>query len=519
MNLANYMESSAARVPDRVAVRHEGQTFTYQELNTLCNRLAAGLKQMGLAAGDRCALMLPNSIETITAYKALAKLGAVVIPINFLYREHELKHIFSDSKPKAFIGAQPYLDEVRKALKGSAQTPLRLALGVSDDSEFQDLDTAYSRQTDFPTHLAADNDTLNILYTSGTTGVPKGVMLTHGNLASEARILAEMREKLNPDAVVIGVLPLYHVYGITSVLNVSMYLGITIELFTQFEPEKVIAVAEREKQAVLFAVPTMYNRLIQSAAESPPQNPSLKFCVSGGASLPVEFLNRFESLFHTKIYEGYGLTEAPVCVENPYGGLTKAGSIGLPIPEFSAKIVDPVGEEIRSGERGELIIKGPGVMKGYLNRPEETNAAIKDGWLYTGDIARMDEDGYIYVVDRKKDLVIRGGYNVYPREIEEIIYQIPEILEVAVIGVSHADLGEEVAAVVVLKTGASIDSKAIQDYVKERVAPFKYPRIIRINQEPLPKSGTGKILKRNIRKNLEMFNHLYSSNTKDNCQY
>ena len=500
MNLAQYMERSAASVPEKIAVRHEGRSVTYRELNIRCNRLAAGLKQMGLAAGDRCALMLPNSIHSITAYYAIAKLGAVVIPINYLYREHELNHIFTDSKPKAFIGARPYLDEVCRLFGGNAAPPIRLALGVPDDPDFQDLEAAYGDQTDFPTHAAADTDTLNILYTSGTTGVPKGVMLTHGNLASEARILAEMREKLDPEAVVIGVLPLYHIYGITSVLNVSMYLGITIELFTQFDPEKVIAVAEQEKQTVLFAVPTMYNRLIQTAAAAPPQQPSLKFCVSGGASLPVEFLNRFESMFRTKIYEGYGLTEAPVCIENPYGGLTKAGSIGLPIPEFSARIVGPDDEELARGERGELLIKGPGVMKGYLNRPAETAKTLKDGWLYTGDIARMDEGGYIYIVDRKKDLVIRGGYNVYPREIEEIMYQIPEILEAAVIGVPHADLGEEVAAVVVLKHGAEIDSETIQTYIKERVAPYKYPRFIHIDLQPLPKSGTGKILKKEIRK-------------------
>ena len=500
MNLTHYLERSAAQFPDRIAVRHEGQTVTYRELNTRCNRLATGLKPRGLSAGDRCALMMPNSIQTITAYNAIAKLGAVVIPINFLYREHELKHIFADSKPKAFIGADPYLDEIRPVLKASADTSIRLALGAPDDGEFTDLEAADADDKDFPTYAADDDETLNILYTSGTTGVPKGVMLTHGNLASEARILAEMREKLDPQAVVIGVLPLYHIYGITSVLNVSMYLGLTIELFTHFDPEKVIAVAEKEKQTILFAVPTMYNRLIQSAGEKPPQNPSLKFCVSGGASLPVEFLHRFESLFRTKIYEGYGLTEAPVCVENPYGGLTKPGSIGLPIPEFSAKIVDSSGKEVTPGETGELLIKGPGVMKGYLNRPAETEETLKDGWLYTGDIARTDEDGYIYIVDRKKDLVIRGGYNVYPREIEEIIYQIPEILEVAVIGVPHDDFGEEVAAIVVLKDGADMDPKVIQDYVKKRVAPYKYPRIIRINRDPLPKSGTGKILKKEIRK-------------------
>ncbi|UCG08041.1 MAG: long-chain fatty acid--CoA ligase [Desulfobacterales bacterium] len=500
MNLTHYLETSAQRFPDKIAVRFEGQTITFQELNTNCSRLAAGLQKMGLSTKDCCALIVPNSIHAITAHYALAKLGVLVVPINFLYRENELSHIFSDSKPKAFIGAEPYLEEIRKVFKTSKETPIRLTMGSSDNSEFKDFNTAYSTETDFSTYPADDDDVLNILYTSGTTGVPKGVMLTHGNLASEARILAEMRGKLDPEVVVIGVLPLYHVYGITSVLNVSMYLGLTIELFTQFEPQNVMRVVEEEKQTILFAVPTMYNRLIQLATESPPVHPSLKFCVSGGASLPVEFLHRFESLFNTKIYEGYGLTEAPVCVENPYGGLTKPGSIGLPIPEFSAKIVDPDGKDVPRGETGELIIKGPGVMKGYLNRPKETSETIKEGWLYTGDIARMDEDNYIYIVDRKKDLIIRGGYNVYPREIEEVMYQIPEILEAAVLGVPHDDLGEEIAAIVVLVENADIDADAIQKYVKARVAPYKYPRIIRITQEPFPKSGTGKILKKEIRK-------------------
>ena len=500
MNLTNFLETSALNFPDKTAVRFEGQRVTYAELNVSCNRLAAGLHNMGLSAGDCCALMMPNSIHAMIAYNALAKLGAVIVPINFMYREHELKHIFTDSKPRAFIGATPYLEEISKVLSISDETPIRLALGGSDDGAFKDLQAAYAASTDFLTYPAEDSDTLNILYTSGTTGVPKGVMLTHGNLSSEARILAEMRAKLDPDAVVIGVLPLYHVYGITSVMNVSMYQSLTIELFTHFEPASVIRVVEKEKQTILFAVPTMYNRLIQEGTEHPPKHPSLKFCISGGASLPVEFLHRFESLFKTKIYEGYGLTEAPVCVENPYGGMTKPGSIGLPIAEFSARIVDSKGKEVPQGERGELIIKGPGVMKGYLNRPKETSETIKDGWLYTGDIARMDEDNYIYIVDRKKDLIIRGGYNVYPREIEEVMYQIPDILEAAVIGVPNDDLGEEIAALVVLKENAEIDADDIQTYVKKRVAPYKYPRIINITREPLPKSGTGKILKKELKK-------------------
>jgi long-chain acyl-CoA synthetase len=499
MNLAQYLEDTARKHPDKPAVQHDGQSITFHELNTSCNQLANGLKNLGLAAGDRCMVMLPNSIQVITVYYALAKMGAVIVPVNFLFKKYELTHILSDGQPKAFIGAEPYLDEVQQTMQSGCNPTLKIAIGAKDNSDFLELNRVYSNQDDFELCPVQDDDSLTILYTSGTTGVPKGVMLSHNNHASEARILAEMRGKLAPEVVVIGVLPLYHIYGITSVINVSIYSGFTIELLTQFDPAKVIEIAQAEKQTILFAVPTMYNRLIQVASQNPPKRSSLKFCISGGSSLPVEFLNQFENLLNTKIYEGYGLTEAPVCVENPYGKLTKPGSIGLPIPEFRARIIDHNGDELSSGEIGELLIKGPGVMKGYLNRPQDTDDAIRDGWLHTGDIARRDEDGYIYIVDRKKDLVIRGGYNVYPREIEEVIYQIPQILEVAVIGVPHKDLGEELAAVVVLKEGTELDPQVIREYVKERVAPYKYPRIIRIVPELLPKSGTGKILKKDIR--------------------
>lgn len=499
MNLAQYLEDSARNHPNRTAVRFEGQEVTFQELDIACDRMASGLSNLGLGPGDLCVVMMPNSIHSITVYYALAKMGAIIVSVNFLYRMYELEHILTDSKPKAFIGSEPYLGEIRKALNKVKGPSIRLALGVRQDQDFRDLENLYSDNKEFSTYPTDDNDTLNIIYTSGTTGVPKGVMLTHKNLARTAKILAEMRGSIDPKTVVIGALPLYHVYGITSVMNVSMYLGLTIELFPLFEPEKVIEVIEEEEQTIFFGVPTMLNRLIQLTSENPPKRASLRFCISGGASLPVEFLHRFETLFKTKIHEGYGLSEAPVCVENPYGKVTKPGSIGLPIPEFSARIVDNDGNEVRQGEVGELLIKGPGVMKGYLNRPEETRETIRDGWLYTGDIARMDEDHYIYIVDRKKELVIRGGYNVYPREIEEVLYQIPDILEAAVFGIPHEDLGEEVAAVLVLKEAAQTDTKAIQDYVKERVAPYKYPRIIKIVKEPLPKTGSGKILKKEVK--------------------
>ena len=500
MNLAQYLEDSARRHPGKTALRFEGQQITFQELNIACNRLANGYRELGLAQGDRAVVMMPNSIHQATVYYALAKIGAIVVPVNFLYKTHELEHILADSKPKAVIGSEPYLVEIKKVLKKGHGPPIKTALGVKEDQAFMTLEEAYSDKKEFSTYPADDDDTANLLYTSGTTGVPKGVMLTHRNLARDAKILAEMRGQVDPKTIVIGVLPLYHVYGITSVLNVSMYLGLTIELFSQFEPEFVIKVIEREEQTIFFGVPTMIGRLVQVASETPPKRSSLRFCISGGASLPVELLNRFEALFKTEIHEGYGLTEAPVCVENPYGRETKPGSIGLPIPEFSARIVDDNGNDVRQGEVGELLIKGPAVMKGYFNRPDETREMVKDGWLYTGDVARMDEDHYIYIVDRKKELIIRGGYNVYPREVEEVLYQIPDVLEAAIFGVPHEDLGEEVAAVVFLKEGSTSDTKAIQGYVKERVAPYKYPRIINVAVDPLPKTGSGKILKKEVKK-------------------
>jgi long-chain acyl-CoA synthetase len=500
MNLAHYLENSARLHPHKPAIRFEGQQITFQELDIACSRLAHGLSKLGLAPGDRGVVMMPNSIQQVTVYYALAKIGAIVVPVNFLYRKYELEHIIKDAEPKVFIGADPYLKEIRDIIDKKNRTPMRIALGVKKDQTFMDLENVYSDKMDFSTYPSDDHDTVNLLYTSGTTGIPKGVMLTHRNLARNAKILAEMRGQLDPKTVVIGVLPLYHVYGITSVLNVSMYLGLTIELFARFEPEEVIEAIEREERTILFAVPTMLNRLVQLASENPPKQVSLKFCISGGASLPVEFLHRFEAIFKTEIHEGYGLTEAPVCVENPYERATKPGSIGMPIPGFSARIVDSAGNDVRQGEVGELLIRGPAVTKGYWNRPDETKAMIKDGWLFTGDLARMDEDRYIYIVDRKKELIIRGGYNVYPREIEEVLYQIPDIVEAAVFGVPHEDLGEEVAAAVFLREGSTMDATAIQGYVKERVAPYKYPRILKLSKEPFPKTGSGKILKKEVKK-------------------
>lgn len=496
MNLAQFLVDSARRIPDHLAIRFHAQKVTYGQLERMVNGLASNLTQAGLKPGDVCVLMMPNSLDWAICYYALAKLGAVVLPVNFLYRTAELEHIFRDSGARAFIGHADHLEYAGPVLRGMPVVDIRLAAGGEVEG-FKPLSGLIEEKDGFPLHPTAADDTLAIIYTSGTTGLPKGAMLTHRNLASNAQTVADMR-RTEPQDVVLGVLPFFHIYGQTSIFNSSIYLGLTIRLWEHFEADEVFAAIQEEPSCVLIAVPTIFNRLAEMAAEKPPARSGLRFCVSGGASLPVEVLKRFEQFYGAVIYEGYGLTEcSPVCVENPFGQRTKPGSIGLPIPGFQARIVDEMDQEVAQGQVGELIVQGPGVMKGYLHQPEATGGALRGGWLHTGDLARRDEDGYVYIVDRKKDLVIRGGYNVYPREIEEVLYAHPAVSEVAVLGVPHADLGEEVAAMVVLKPGASATADDLRAFVKERVAPYKYPRIVRLANE-LPKTNTGKILKRAI---------------------
>lgn len=497
MNIAKLLVDSARRRPDHPAVIFQGETVTYGELDALSDQLAWGLKDAGMKPGEVCVLMMPNSINWIALYYALAKLGATVLPVNFLYRTDELRHIFQDSGTRAFLGHGDHLKYAAPVLDELGSIPLRFVEGAGP-AGFEPLCNLRRDKGPFPLYPAADDDTWAIIYTSGTTGLPKGAMLSHRNLMSNAMTVADMRHT-EPHDVVLGVLPLFHIYGQTSTLNASMYLGLTLRLWEHFEADEVFKAIEEHESTILIAVPTIFNRLAEMAAATPPKRSSLRFCVSGGASLPVEVLKRFESAFQTTIYEGYGLTEcSPVCVENPFGRQTKPGSIGLPIPGFQARIVDDNDNDVPLGEVGELIVRGPGVMKGYLNQPEATAAALRGGWLHTGDLARRDEDGYIYIVDRKKELIIRGGYNVYPREIEEVLYRHPAVLEAAVVGVPHPDLGEEVAALVVPRPNHVVTPEEIVSFVKERVAPYKYPRIVKV-VDHLPKSDTGKILKRRIK--------------------
>jgi long-chain acyl-CoA synthetase len=497
MNIADLLANTVARIPEHVFMHFEGERITYEEMNRRVDALAHALTRQGVVPGDICVLMMPNSVNWAVTYYALAKLGAVVVPINFLYRHKELSYIFQDAKPTVFIGHEDYLKEPMNVMASMSCVKLRIAEGEGMPDDFIPLGELVRGEEAFTAHETDPEDPFVIIYTSGTTGEPKGAVLTHKALVSDVEALVSIR-RIEPHDVALCALPLFHIYGMTHNLNLSVYLGLTMRMWTAFDQELVLSAIESEPSAVFCAVPTMVNRLVEAAAGRPPKHSGLRFVVSGGASLPVEILNRFEETFGAPIYESYGLTEfSPTCVENPGGRPTRPGSIGLPIPPFKVRIVDEEDRDVPRGAVGELIVSGSAMMKEYLNKPEETRKTLRNGWLHTGDLARMDEDGYLYIVDRKKDLIIRGGYNVYPREVEEVLYAHPAVSEAAVMGIPHPDLGEEIAAAIVLKPGTNADSDELRWFVKQEVAPYKYPRVIQFFEE-LPKTAAGKIHKRSI---------------------
>ncbi len=492
-NLASNLVTTAQTHPDTVAIKLDDAELTWQQLHGLAAKAAGALRAAGLEPGDRVSLILPNVPAFPVLFYGTLLAGGTVVPMNPLLKAQEIEYFYTDSGAKFSFVWGDFLAEAQAGAEGTGTTVI--ASGPVGPSE-EDLPAGepVAEPVD-----RADDDTAVILYTSGTTGRPKGAELTHRNLDLNAKRSAEDIIQIGPDDVVMGCLPLFHVFGLTCGLNASVRAGATLTLIPRFEPGKALEVVARDKVTVFEGVPTMYGAILHHPDAPSTDMSSLRTCVSGGSSLPEQTLTEFESTFDVQILEGYGLSEtSPVASFNMPDMTTKPGTIGRAIPGCEMKLIGDDGQDVGPGEGvGEIAIRGDNIMKGYWNKPEATEEAIPDGWFRSGDIASVDEDGFYTIVDRKKDLIIRGGMNIYPREVEEVLYTHPDVLECAVVGVPHPELGEDVGAAVSLQEGAKGDVDEIQQYVKDRLAAYKYPRTVWVLDE-LPKGPTGKILKREI---------------------
>jgi long-chain acyl-CoA synthetase len=491
LNLASIVTESAARVPDNPAVRLGEHALTYGELDERSARLATLLRAKGLEPGDRVGVMLPNVLEFPIAYYGVLRAGGVVVPMNVLLKRREIAFYLEDSGAKLLLAWHGFAEEAR----GGAEEAGAELIEVEPASFAAAL--AEHEPADGLADTAAE-ETAVILYTSGTTGKPKGAELTHENLHRNADVSSRTTCEIAAGDVVFGGLPLFHSFGQTVSMNASLMVGACLTLVPKFDPAEALATMQRDGVTHFYGVPTMYGALLHHPERESYDTSSLRTCITGGASMPVEVLRGFEDAFGAIVLEGYGLSEtSPVACSNHPDKDRKPGSIGTPLEGVEMKVVDEDDNEVARGEVGEIVIRGHNIMRGYWQRPDATAEAMRGGWFHSGDMAKVDEEGYFYIVDRKKDLIIRGGYNVYPREVEEVLYEHPKIREAAVLGVPHDEWGEEIGAAVVLHEGEQLDPEEVSAYVKERIAAYKYPRIVWFLEE-LPKGPTGKILKREI---------------------
>jgi long-chain acyl-CoA synthetase len=490
MNVSTILRESARRAPDVIAVVCGDRRYSYGELDALSARVAGGLVNAGVQPGDRVALQMPNVPEFVVTYWAILRAGAVVVPMNPQLKAREIDYYLADSGATAFL---PHDECATEALAATRPASLR-HVAVGGTETFEALAASDPLEDDV---LRAPGDVAVILYTSGTTGQPKGACLTHSNIGWNQYLSATTLLQSGPDDVFIATLPLFHSFGQTVMMGAAICSGARLVLIPRFEPGAVLDSITAERATIFAGVPTMFNALLQQDLSRYDLS-SLRRLLTGGASMAAELFAQVEQTLGLAPQEGYGLSEtSPVACFTPGDG-PKVGSIGRPMWGIEMRVVDDEGLDLGPGEPGEIEIRGHNVMAGYLGKPEATAAAISDaGWFRSGDIGKVDDEGYFFVVDRKKDMIIRGGYNVYPREVEEVLYEHPAVLEVAVLGVPHDALGEQVVAAVVERPGTTIDAAELIEFAKERLAAYKYPREV-IKLDALPKGPTGKILKRAI---------------------
>jgi long-chain acyl-CoA synthetase len=506
MDLTSRLHITSKESANKIAYYFMDQPTTYAELDGAVTKFASGLEKLGLKKGDHIALLLGNSPHFIISLYGAMRLGVTVIPVNPIYTPEEVGYILTNGDVKAVV-ALDLLVPIAEKMGAMLPSVEHYIICESDPSKKVDL-SANNKMKSFSEIVELgditfegppifDDEVAVILYTSGTTGQPKGAMLTHKNLYSNASDTGMYLKMCGEDRVV-TTLPMFHVFSLTVVVNAPLISGATLLIAPKFSPKEIFRLVKEYEATIFAGVPTMYNFLYQFPEGNPDDFSSLRLCISGGASLPVALLKNFEKKFNVLISEGYGLSEAsPVTCFNPLDRPRKAGSIGVSILNVKNKVVNELGEEVPVGEVGELVVQGPNVMKGYYKMPEETAATIRNGWLYTGDLAKVDEDGYFYIVDRKKDMVIVGGFNVYPREVEEVLYNHPDVVEAAVIGIPDPEQGEAIKCFVVSKN-TSLTVESLIDYCKERLAKYKLPKTIEFIEE-LPKNTTGKILRRSLK--------------------
>jgi long-chain acyl-CoA synthetase len=526
ITLQEALTNTAAKYPQRPALVFQGKSITYKELDDMVSRFATALSELGIGQGSRVALLLPNLVQTVVGIFGALRSGAIAVPNNPLYTDRELEHQFNDSGAEILIcldtliprmmnlmsktsinkivscHIRDYLPFPLKQLFPFARKDLHLKTPTGRQLyEFTDL---VKQHVPIGQNFASDmNDTAIIIYTGGTTGLSKGVQLTQKNLSYNCQqAKAWIPSFVDGQEICLGCLPFFHAYGMTAAMNMSIFYGWADVLIPKPEAKAILEAVHKFKVTFIPGVPTLFNAMINFPEIKKYDLSFIKACLSGAAPLALETIRGFKDLTGIMLLEAYGLTETSPCTHViPLGGKEKPGCIGLPVPNTDAKLVDvdDYSREITAyGESGELCIKGPQVMKGYMNRPEETAAAIRDGWFLTGDVATVDEEGFFKIVDRKKDMIISGGFNVFPREVDEILYSHPKINEACAIGVPDEYSGERVKAFVVLRDGQTATAEEIMDFCRERLVKYKVPKYVEFVSE-LPKSAVGKILRRELR--------------------
>jgi long-chain acyl-CoA synthetase len=509
LNLGSLLAESAIRNPHQTAIISDSSRLCYQDLDESVRRCAHALESAGFKRGDRLAIMLPNIPEFTIIYFAALYRGCVLVTLNTLLSPDEVAFQLANSEAKGLVVDLEFLAAGREGVSRTESCQLLYVTGMAGvapegATSFDEL-LAGREHSDMVQTMP--DETAVIIYTSGTTGHPKGAELTHFNLYRNAQYVSERAfsdwpetiQVMGPGQVALSALPLYHIFGQTNVQNAMLLGGATFTNVRRFTPEAVIETISRDQVTFFPGVPTMYFAVLHAPESESADMSSLQFCVSGGAAMPVEVKRAFEDRFKVHIQEGYGLTEtSPLATIQSPSETAKAGTIGKPIDGIELRIFDDQGVELPQGERGEIVMRGHNTMKGYFRNPQATEEAFRGGWFHSGDIGYIDEEGDVFIVDRKKDLIIRGGYNVYPREVEEVLYAHKAIREAAVLGVPDEKYGEEVRAVISLKKGCEVTPEEIISYCKNHLAAYKYPRVVDIIDE-LPKGSTGKILKRAMR--------------------